>query len=188
MPSLYIIGGANGSGKTTVALSLLPNVLEVFEYVNADAIAAGLSPFNPESVAILAGRLMLERLRFLSDYGTNFAFETTLASRTYASFLRNCKTKGYTINLIYFWLQSPELAIERVRRRVESGGHSVPEDVIRRRYERGRRNLVELYLPLCDTWISYDNSSGVPQLIAEGGINQESVIYNREIANQIWNQ
>ncbi len=121
----------------------------------------------------------------LSNSGANFAFETTLASRTYASFLRNCKTKGYTINLIYFWLPSPELAIERVQRRVESGGHSVPEDVIRRRYERGRRNLVELYLPLCDTWISYDNSSEVPQLIAEGGINQETVIYNQEIINQI---
>ena len=111
MPELYIIGGANGSGKTTVAISLLPNFLEVFEYVNADAIAAGLSPLNPESVAIQAGRLMLERLRTLSDSGVDFAFETTLASRTYASFLRNCKSKGYTINLIYFWLQSPELAI-----------------------------------------------------------------------------
>lgn len=185
MPELYIIGGANGSGKTTVALALLPNWLDIFEYVNADAIAAGLSPLNPESVAIQAGRLMLERLRTLSNSGANFAFETTLASRTYASFLRNCKTKGYIINLIYFWLPSEELAIERVQRRVESGGHSVPEDVIRRRYERGRRNLVELYLPLCDTWISYDNSSEVPQLIAEGGINQETVIYNQEIINQI---
>ena len=111
MPELYIIGGSNGSGKTTVALSLLPNFLEVFEYVNADAIAAGLSPLNPESVAIQAGRLMLERLRTLSDSGVDFSFETSLASRTYASFLRNCKSKGYAINLIYFWLQSPELAI-----------------------------------------------------------------------------
>jgi predicted ABC-type ATPase len=125
MPSLYIIGGPNGAGKTTVALSLLPNLLGIFEYVNADAIAAGLSPLNPKSMAIQAGRLMLARIKQLAASSTDFAFETTLAARTFVPFLKRCKSQGYTINLIYFWLQSPDLAVERVARRVASGGHSI---------------------------------------------------------------
>lgn len=185
MPNLYIIGGANGSGKTTVALRLLPNFLNVFEYVNADIIAAGLSALNPESVAIQAGRLMLARLQTLFNSGADFAFETTLAARTFAPFIRSCQARGYTINLIYFWLESPELAIERVRIRVESGGHSIPCDVIRRRYERGRRNLIELYLPLCDSWIVYDNTESSPRLIAEKNQIQELIIYYPEVWNQI---
>lgn len=185
MPSLYIIGGANGSGKTTVAMSLLPNLLDCYEYVNADIIAAGLSSFNPESVAIEAGRLMLQRLRVLSDSGRDFAFETTLAARTFAPYASGCKAKGYTINLMYFWLQSPNLAVERVGRRVASGGHSIPEDVILRRYERGRKNLISLYLPLCDSWTILDNSSSSPVLIAERTINQEIIIYEEDVWNQI---
>jgi predicted ABC-type ATPase len=181
MPNIYIIGGANGSGKTTASMSLLPNFLECFEYVNADAIAAALSPFNPESVAITAGRIMLERLQTLSNSGTDFAFETTLAARSFAGFLRSCKT----INLIYFWLRSPELAVARVARRVASGGHSIPEDVIRRRYDRGLRNLIALYLPLCDNWIMYDNSYETAQLVAEGSIEEEQIIHNIESWNQI---
>ncbi|MEG4500437.1 zeta toxin family protein [Microcoleus sp. F10-C6] len=185
MPNIYIIGGPNGSGKTTVSLRLLPDFLECFEYVNADAIAAGMSQFNPESVAILAGRLMIQRLRTLSDSGTDFAFETTLAARNFARFLSNCKTKGYTINLIYFWLQSPELAIERVQRRVESGGHSIPEDVIRRRYDRGRRNLTSLYLSLCDSWIVYNNSSPALLLVARKNAQGEPIIYEKQTWYQI---
>lgn len=185
MPNLYIIGGANGSGKTTAALQILPYFLEVFEYVNADEIAAGLSPFNPESVAIQAGRLMLERLETLVNAEADFAFETTLAARNFARFLRECKIKGYIINLIYFWLQSPELAIARVRRRVESGGHNIREDTIRRRYERGRSNLINLYLPVCDTWIIYDNSGSEPLLVAASNINQEAIIYEPKIWNRI---
>jgi predicted ABC-type ATPase len=185
MPNLYIIGGANGSGKTTAALQILPYFLEVFEYVNADEIAAGLSPFHPESVAVQAGRLMLERLETLVNTEADFAFETTLAARNFARFLRECQAKGYMINLIYFWLQSPELAIARVRRRVESGGHNIPEDTIRRRYERGRKNLIELYLPLCHRWIVYDNSNPTLQLIAERPFNQESIIYQPQLWSQI---
>jgi predicted ABC-type ATPase len=184
MPSLYVIGGANGSGKTTVAMSLLPNFIQVFEYVNADIIAAGLSQFNPESVAIAAGRIMLERLKILSESSSSFAFETTLAARTFAPFISGCKARGYTVNLIYFWLQSPTLAVERVARRVASGGHSIPEDVIRRRYERGRKNLISLYLPLCDGWMVFDNSSSSPILVAERIINRQPTIY----VNEVWNQ
>jgi predicted ABC-type ATPase len=145
MPLLYVVGGANGSGKTTSALAILPT-LGVLEYVNADAIAAGLSPLNPESMALQAGRLMLDRLQTLANSEADFASETTLAARTFAPFLQRCKSRGYTIGLLYFWLRSPDLAVERVARRVASGGHSIPEDVIRRRYERGRGNLIDLYL------------------------------------------
>jgi predicted ABC-type ATPase len=185
MPNLYVIGGANGSGKTTVALSLLPNVLGVFEYVNADAIAAGLSPLNPESMAIRAGRLMVERLQTLAEEGADFAFETTLAARTFAPFLRDCQGKGYTISLIYLWLPSPDLAVERVARRVASGGHSIPEEVIRRRYQRGQKNLVNLYLPLCDGWTVYENSGSDFRLIAGQVINREPIIYDRSVWEQI---
>ncbi|MBD2565815.1 zeta toxin family protein [Nostoc sp. UIC 10607] len=187
MPNVYIIGGANGSGKTTAALQILPYFLQVFEYVNADEIAAGLSPFNPESVAIQAGRLMVERLKTLVNAKIDFAFETTLAARNFARFLRECKKQGYAINLIYFWLQSPELAIARVSRRVESGGHSIPEDTIYRRYERGRKNLIELYLPLCERWIVYDNSNAILQIIAERPLNQEPIIYQPQLWSQITN-
>lgn len=185
MPSLYIIGGANGSGKTTVSMSLLPNFLDCFEYVNADAIAAGLSPLNPESMAMEAGRLMITRLRTLSNSGSDFAFETTLAARTFAPFIIECKAKGYIINLIYFWLQSADLAVERVAQRVASGGHSIPEDVIRRRYQRGRANLISLYLPLCDRWIIYNNSSSDASLVAEYSDSQQFIVYESRIWNQI---
>ncbi|MFM8305495.1 MAG: zeta toxin family protein, partial [Microcystis aeruginosa] len=151
----------------------------------ADEIASGLSPFNPESVARQAGRLMLDRLDTLVQERADFAFETTLAARSFAPFLRGCKSQGYTINLIYFWLQTPGLAIERVHRRVESGGHNIPEEVIRRRYERGRKNLTQLYLPLCDKWIVYDNSRDDPLLVAERPLKQQPIIYSPPLWQQI---
>ncbi len=185
MPNLYVIGGANGSGKTTVSLSLLPTLLGIFEYVNADAIAAGLSPLNPEAMAMQSGRLMVERIKALADAQSNFAFETTLAAKSFTPFLRECKNKGYTINLMYFWLRSPDLAVERVARRVASGGHSIPEADIRRRYERGLRNLFNLYLPLCDGWMVFDNSDSAPRLIAEAIMNEPPRIYSVGIWQEI---
>lgn len=184
MPLVYVIGGANGAGKTTSAFSVLPS-LNITEYVNADAIAAGLSPFNPESVAIQAGRLMLERLKTLANSGADFAFETTLAARTFAPFLQRCQRSGYTIGLLYFWLRSSDLAVERVARRVASGGHSIPEAVVRRRYERGRRNLIELYLPLCNEWFVLDNSEPDSHLVAEGLSNQPPTVYDQLTWSQI---
>jgi predicted ABC-type ATPase len=186
MPSLYVIGGANGSGKTTLALTLLPRFLQVFEYVNADAIASGLSPLNPESMAMQSGRLMLERLQTLAEAGVDFAFETTLAARTFPQFLNGCKTRGYTINLIYLWLPSADLAVERVAKRVASGGHNIPVEVVRRRYERGLRNLVELYLPISDGWMIFDNSGEQSQLIAECLLNQQPIIHYQKTWNQIY--
>jgi predicted ABC-type ATPase len=185
MPHLYIIGGANGAGKTTTALYLLPEFLACREYVNADAIAAGLSPFRPHTVALQAGRLMLERLHTLARAGEDFAFETTLASRTFAPFLRECQSAGYTVTVIYLWLQAVELALERVRLRVAAGGHDIPENVVRRRYEAGRRNFVKLYLPLADTWQVFDNSGQLPVPVANGGAAAQTVIEQPEIWRNI---
>jgi predicted ABC-type ATPase len=166
MPNVYVIGGCNGSGKTTASLVVLPSILDCHEYVNADAIAAGLSPLNPDAMAILAGRLMLQRLRELMAAQVDFAFESTLAARSFVLFLQDCKAQGYLIHLAYFWLRSPELAIARVARRVASGGHDIPETIIRRRYDRSLQNLRELYLPLCDSWLIFDNSETRPEPIA----------------------
>lgn len=185
MPNLYIISGANGSGKTTTALTLLPKILYIVEYVNADEIAKGISPFNPESVAIQAGKIMLKRLAYLADEGFDFAFETTLSSRNYRRFIINCKNRGYLINLVYFWISSPELAILRVKRRVESGGHHIPETVIRRRYDRGLINLFELYLPLCDNWVIYDNSNYPTRSVARASQETGLIIEKLFIWNQI---
>ena len=185
MANLYIIAGANGSGKTTTAKQILPYFLQVYEYVNADEIAAILSPFQPETMAIQAGKLMLKRLNYLREKQLDFAFETTLSGLNYRKFIRQCLEQNYQINLIYFWLQTPELAIARVKQRVASGGHNIPEDVIIRRYFRGKKNLIKTYLPLCHTWIIYDNSNFPTQLIAEKGFNQTPIIYKTDIYSQI---
>ncbi len=166
-PVLYMIGGPNGAGKTTAAMNIMPLPIDCYEYVNADAIAAALSPFRPSEVTIDAGRLMLKRIRELAEKRETFAFETTMASRSFVPFLKHCKNGGFRIHLIYIWLQTPDLSIARVAQRVESGGHYVPDKIIRMRYERGLKNFFNLYAPIADTWAFYDNSYSEIKLIAE---------------------
>ena len=173
MPKLFIISGCNGAGKTTASYTILPNMLNCGNFVNADEIARGLSPFNPEKAAIQAGRIMLARVEELMNEGQDFAIETTLATRSYVNLIRKAQSKGYVVTLLYFWLKMPSLAVERVKLRVESGGHNVSEESIRRRYDMGIKNLFHLYIPVCEYWMIIDNSNS-PVIICEGGkINYE---------------
>ncbi len=184
MPSLYILGGPNGAGKTTTAMTLLPEFLHVREFVNADEIARGLSPFNVEGVAVQAGKLMLRRLRELREQKSDFSFETTLASRSFAPFVRQSQQEGYEVHLLYVWLNNPELAVRRVAMRVKKGGHHVPTEDIKRRYIRGVRNLKQIYMPMVDSWRIYDNSLPPPQKIA-GMENGETFVYNKTLWQEI---
>lgn len=188
MPNLYIIAGCNGAGKTTASYTVLPEILECKEFVNADSIAAGLSPFNPESVALEAGRLMLQRISSLLEEKVDFAFETTLSTRSYASFIRKAKATGYKVTLLYFWLNSPEFAMSRVAERVERGGHNIPDDIISRRYYRGIFNLLRLYIPICDIWTVLNNMSAIPEEIASGYADVETIIINPDIWDEILHQ
>ena len=156
--NLYIIAGCNGAGKTTASFTMLPEMLNCREFGNADEIAAGISPFNPEGVAIQAGRLMIDRIIHLLKEGETFAFETTLATRSYVKLIQQAQRRGYFVTLVFFMLDSPEQAVKRVARRVSMGGHNIPVDVICRRYEAGLQNLFQLYMPVCDYWALYDNS------------------------------
>lgn len=165
--NLYIISGCNGAGKTTASFTLLPEILNCKEFVNVDEIARGLSPFQPENVSFEAGRIMLNRIDELLELKKNFAFETTLASRSYRNRILNAKSKGYRVILLFFFLQSPELAIERVKTRVLEGGHNVEPQVIERRFEKGIKNLFDLYLSIVDELLIFDNSEGKHELIAE---------------------
>ncbi len=167
MLNLYIIAGCNGAGKTTACNTLLPEILNVNEFVNADNIAKGLSPFNESAVAFEAGRIMLHRIEELLNKKVDFAIETTLATRSYVSFIKKAKLQNYQVHLIFFYLNSVELAISRVAQRVEEGGHNIPLEVIKRRYSSGKKNFNLLYKDLVDNWEIYDNSLGDKQIIAE---------------------
>jgi predicted ABC-type ATPase len=164
---ILVIGGPNGAGKTTAAKELLPSRLSVSEFLNADEIARGLSPFNPDHAAISAGRFMLARMQTLVAQNTSFAFETTCAGLSQLRLLNVCKANDWQVALIFLWLPSPDEAIRRVARRVLQGGHDIPEHVIVRRYWAGLRNLHEHYLPLADVAIIYDNSDDGRRLVAE---------------------
>lgn len=165
-PSLYIIAGCNGAGKSTASYTLLPDLLDCKEYVNADEIARGLSPFNPSEMAILAGKLMLRRIEGLLSNLASFAIETTLATKSYATLTNKAKRLGYKVNLMFIWLSSVQLAKDRVAHRVSEGGHNIEPDVIERRYYAGLHNLRSLYMPIVDTWVIVDNTGGDNQIVA----------------------
>jgi len=173
---LYIIAGPNGAGKTTFAREFLPHYAECKQFVNADLIAGGLSPFLPEAAAIRAGRLLLEQIRILSEKKEDFGFETTLSGVTYVPFLRRLKAQGYSIHLFFLWIPSVGIALARIADRVRKGGHDVPEKVVHRRFRKGLYNLFKLYRPLLDSWTLFDNSDVPPCLIASEKLGELSVV------------
>ncbi len=185
MPNLYIIAGCNGAGKTTASFTLLPEMLNCKEFVNADGIAAGLSPFNPESVAIESGKIMLNRIKDLLAADVDFAIETTLATKSYVNTIKKARSNGYKVTLVYFWLSSYHEAIQRVAARVKNGGHQIPHDVIERRYARGLYNLFNLYLPICNYWLILNNMQTPSALVCSGEFNLSETIYNNDIWSEI---
>ncbi len=178
-PHVIILAGPNGAGKSTAAPLLLRDTFAVDEFVNADAIAQGLSAFAPERVALEAGKIMLKRLRELAHRRSNFAFETTLASRSFAPWLKALRETGYQVHLLFLALPDAQSALERVARRVKFGGHGIPDDTIRRRFEAGLRNLFQLYIPVVTSWRILDNSlPSHPMDIAEGSAYNKTVVTN----------
>lgn len=175
MPDIYIIAGCNGAGKTTAAYNLLPDVFKTVEFVNADEIARGLSPFNPEGVAFHAGRIMLERMGNLINENKSFSFETTLSGLAYLKFITTAREKGYGITFFFVYINSFHLAIERVALRVSKGGHNIPPDVIERRYYKGLQNFSR-YAAQANDWYLYDNSGSEYELVAKNVDKVEKII------------
>lgn len=189
MPNLFVIGGCNGAGKTTASLNILPVILDCKEFVNADTIAYGLNPLNPASVAFEAGKIFLNRINELIGERKDFAVESTLASKSLAEIIQKAKEHDYKINLILFWLQNYDIAIQRVSERVKLGGHNIPEEVIIRRYYRGINNFFEIYSKISDYWIVIDNTFDVSENIAQGEKEQAVKIINKnkwEQFQRIW--
>lgn len=186
MPKLYIISGCNGSGKTTASYTLLPEMLECREFVNSDEFAKSLSPFDPSAASISASRYMLMKIKYLLGRNEDFCIETTLATRSLMGIIREARQKGYKITILYFWLNSPELAIRRVKARVEAGGHNIPVDVVRRRYRMGLDYFFSTYIPICDKWILADNSKSPFTVVAEGINGSEPFVRDKEKYDTIW--
>lgn len=179
MPNLYIISGCNGAGKTTASFTVLPEMLDCEVFINADEIARGLSPLRPEKSAIEAGRMMLKKVKDFISLQKDFAFETTLASRVFRNTINYAKNHGFETTLVFFWLNSVDLAFKRVETRVTEGGHHIDKDVIERRYFAGIKNLFDIYMPICDYWMIFDNSQMMSsELIAEGIRTGERKINN----------
>ena len=187
LPKLYIIAGCNGAGKTTASFTILPEVLGCKEFINADEIAKGLSPFQPESVAVQAGRIMLARMDELLQKGETFAFETTLATKSYKQKIEWAQANGYEVTLLFFWLDSPNMAKKRVAQRVAEGGHSIPSETIERRYYNGIANLFAIYIDMVDICYIFDNSEGERIPIAKKYKGGKEIIYNTDLYNQMKN-
>ena len=184
---LYIIAGCNGAGKTTASFTILPEVLGCKEFINADEIAKGLSPFQPENVAMQAGRIMLARMDELLQKGETFAFETTLATKSYKQKIEWAQANGYEVTLLFFWLDSPNMAKKRVAQRVAEGGHSIPSETIERRYHNGIANLFAIYIDMVDICYIFDNSEGERTPIAKKYKGGKEIIYNTDLYNQMKN-
>ena len=187
LPKLYIIAGCNGAGKTTASFTILPEVLDCKEFINADEIAKGLSPFQPESVAMQAGRIMLARMDELLQKGETFAFETTLATKSYKQKIEWAQANGYEVTLLFFWLDSPNIAKKRVAQRVAEGGHNIPLETIERRYYNGIANLFAIYIDMVDICYIFDNSEGERTPIAKKYKGGKEIIYNADLYNQMKN-
>ena len=187
LPKLYIIAGCNGAGKTTASFTILPEILGCKEFINADEIAKGLSPFQPESVAMQAGRIMLARMDELLQKGEIFAFETTLATKSYKQKIEWAQANGYEVTLLFFWLDSPNIAKERVAQRVAEGGHNIPLETIERRYYNGIANLFAIYIDMVDICYIFDNSEGERTPIAKKYKGEKEIIYNTDLYNQMKN-
>lgn len=187
MKKLYVIAGCNGAGKTTASYAILPRILDCQEFVNADEIAKGLSPFQPENASFEAGRLMLRRIKSLMQSGENFAFETTLSTKSYLNLLTEAHSMGYQVTCLFFWLETEELAISRVASRVEEGGHNIPVNVIRRRYRRGLNNFFNLFLPIFDNWMFVNNSGVEYEIIAEG-TSEDEMVHNKSVWSALRNK
>ena len=171
-PCVYIVAGPNGAGKTTFARTFLPDYARCKQFINADLIAGGLSPFSPESAAMHAGRLLLEQIRLLASKRSDFGFETTLSGVTYVSLLQRLKAQGYRIQLFFLWIPTVDMALARIADRVRRGGHDIPEKVVRRRFHKGLQNLFTRYRPVLDSWMLFDNSEIVPRLIAREEVGE----------------
>jgi predicted ABC-type ATPase len=165
--NVYIIAGPNGSGKTTFAVTFLPAYVKCSNFINADLIAVGLSPFSPRTVALKAGKLVLEQIHQFAGKGIDFAFETTLSGKLYVNLLKSLKAKGYSIHLFFLWIPNSGLAISRIKNRVAEGGHDVPAEDVIRRFNRSIANFFRLYQPLSDSWLLFNNAESNPILIAQ---------------------
>jgi predicted ABC-type ATPase len=182
--NVYIIAGPNGSGKTTFAVKFLPDYALCPNFVNADLIAQGISPFSPRTAAVKAGKLVLEQIHQFAGAGVDFAFETTLAGKLYVNLFRTLKAKGYKIHVFFLWLPDADLAVSRIKSRVAQGGHDVPVGDILRRFDRSISNFFRLYQPVIDSWMLFDNAGPVPVLIAERK-NGKIAIIDKSLYNHI---